>query len=91
MAKRKKVKKKVIRKRAARIKKRKIVKHKKIARKRIIHKKVNSKAAKKRKLIAVARKKARLLLHSPQFFVLASHPAMYTRPPAHVREKLKRK
>ncbi|VVB75837.1 Uncharacterised protein [uncultured archaeon] len=90
MAKKKKTKRKVIRKRVAHAKKRRPVKHKKVVRKRIIHKKVNSKAAKKRKLVAVARKKARLLLHSPQFFVLASHPAMYTRPPAHVREKLKK-
>jgi len=86
MAKKKKIKRRAVRKRATHAKKRKPVKHKKV-----VKRKSQSKATKKRKLIAVARKKARLLLHSPQFFVLASHPAMYTRPPAHVREKLKRK
>ncbi len=85
MAKKKKIKRKITRRKPVKIKR------KKVTRRKITHKKVRSKSARKRKLIAVARKKARLLLHSPQFFVLASHPAMYTRPPAYVREKLEKK
>ena len=39
----------------------------------------------------IARKKLKKLLKTPNFFVLASHPVMYKRPPQFVRKKLENK
>jgi hypothetical protein len=75
------------------IKSKKLLKRKVKRVKRIKTKRKSNKYNKKRKSSKklskrqIARKRLVKLLKSPNFFVLASHPVMYKRPPKFIRDK----